>query len=103
MGLSAGFTLSKLGIWVISSGRSLSARDMADCTSRAAPSMSRSRSNCRVMVVEPSELTELMDCSPAMEENSRSRGEATLEAMVCGLAPDMDEVTWMVGNSTAGR
>jgi hypothetical protein len=44
-------------------------------------------SNCSVMLVEPSELTEVIWVMPGMSENWRSSGVATLEAMVSGLAP----------------
>jgi hypothetical protein len=39
------------------------------------------------MVVEPCELLELIESTPAMVENSFSKGVATAEAMVSGLAP----------------
>ena len=40
---------------------------------------------------------------PAIRPNWRSRGVATDEAMVSGLAPGRDAPTAMVGNSTCGR
>jgi hypothetical protein len=76
---------------------------MADCTSWAAASMERSRANCTVMRVEPSVLVELMESMPAMVANWRSRGVATVEAMVSALAPGRLAETWMVGKSTLGR
>src|SRR2546429_2514041 len=60
---------------------------MAACTSRAAALMSRLSSNCRVMFVEPRPLEEVICVTPAMRPNWRSRGVATAEAMVTGLAP----------------
>jgi hypothetical protein len=39
------------------------------------------------MLVEPSELTEVIWLMPGMSENWRSSGVATFEAMVSGLAP----------------
>src|SRR6516225_83345 len=38
-----------------------------------------------------------------MRPNWRSRGVATAEAMVSGLAPGRPEVTFIVGKSTCGR
>src|ERR1035438_7872774 len=76
---------------------------MAACTSRAAASILRSRSNWRVMLVDPKELEEVISVTPAMRPNCRSRGVATDEAMVSGLAPGRFADTWMVGNSTWGR
>ena len=46
-----------------------------------------SRSNCNVMLVEPSPLVEVISVTPAMRPNWRSSGVATAEAMVSGLAP----------------
>ncbi len=103
MGESAGLTLRRDGGVVISAGRRRSALEMADCTSWAAASMSRSRLNWMVMLVEPSTLAELMESMPAMVENSRSSGVATLAAMVSGLAPVRLARTSMVGKSTVGR
>ena len=65
--------------------------------------MLRPRSNCRVMLVEPRLLAEVISVMPAMRPNCRSRGVATEEAMVSGLAPGRPAETWMVGNSTWGR
>ena len=75
---------------------------MAACTSRAAASMSRSKSNCSVMLVEPWPLPEEIEVTPAMPPNARSSGVATLVAIVSGLAPGSDADTWMVGKSTCG-
>ena len=60
---------------------------MAACTSRAAASMLRFRSNCNVMLVEPRALDEVISVTAAMRPNWRSSGVATEEAMVSGLAP----------------
>src|SRR5947208_6884146 len=76
---------------------------MAACTSRAAASMLRLRSNCRTMLVEPSWLVEVISVTPAMRPNWRSSGVATADAMVSGLAPGRPAWTWIVGNSTWGR
>ena len=76
---------------------------MAACTSCAAASRLRLRSNCRVMDVMPSDDDEVIESRPAMVENCRSSGVATDEAIVSGLAPGSDALTWIVGKSTFGR
>ncbi len=76
---------------------------MAACTSWAAASMLRSRVNWIVIWVLPSALVEVIESMPAMVENCFSSGVATAEAMVSGLAPGSDAVTWMVGKSMLGR
>ena len=78
------------------------AEAMAEFTSCAAASMSRSRLNWMVMRVTPCPLTEVISSMPAMVENCRSSTVATAEAMVSGLAPGSSAVTWMVGKSTWG-
>jgi len=78
------------------------ADEIADCTSSAAPSMFRFRSNCSTIEVFPSDDVEVIVVTPAMVENWRSRIEATDAAIVSGLAPGNCAVTWMVGNSTRG-
>src|SRR5204863_6601996 len=76
---------------------------MAACTSRAAASMFRFRSNWRTTDVAPSVLVDVISVTPAIRPNWRSRGVATDDAMVSGLAPGSDAETWIVGNSTWGR
>src|SRR5215475_445984 len=63
------------------------------CTSWAAASMFRARSNWSVMLVLPWALVELMDCSPAIVANCFSSGNAIEAATVSGLAPGSDAVT----------
>jgi hypothetical protein len=63
------------------------AREIVDCTSCAAASMSRLRSNCRVMLVLPCELRELIEVMPGIVANCFSSGVATVAAIVSGLAP----------------
>ena len=75
---------------------------MAACTSRAAASMSRLMSNCRVTEAAPSELDEVIWLTPAMRPNWRSSGVATDEAMVSGLAPGRPALTPITGKSTLG-
>ncbi|MCY1366983.1 hypothetical protein D9M69_538950 [compost metagenome] len=76
---------------------------IAACTSWAAVSMLLSRVNCRVRLVEPSALLEVIWVTPGMALNCTSRGVATEEAMVSGLAPGSCAATWMVGNSASGN
>jgi hypothetical protein len=47
-------------------GRSIRDALIAACTSRAAPSMSRRRSNCSVTRVAPTELTDVISLTPAI-------------------------------------
>src|SRR5689334_7056400 len=103
IGKSPGFTLRKYGGVVISIGRRRAATVRAVCTSSAAPSMLRLRSNWTVMIDLPSEDVEVSAEIPTMVESWRSIGEATDAAIVSGLAPGSVAVIWMVGKSTAGR
>ena len=89
---------------VISTGSCGAAAEVsADCTSSAAASMSRSRSNCSVIWVMPCRSTTLIELTPAMVENCLSSGVATEAAMVSGEAPGKWPVTTMVGKSTFGN
>src|ERR1700730_9190169 len=65
--------------------------------------MFRFRSNCRVMLVDPRRLVEVISVTPAMRPKWRSRGVATAEAIVSGLAPGSPAETETVGNSTSGN
>ena len=78
-------------------GSSVRAALMAACTSLAALSMSRLRSNCSVMRVLPCEELEVISFTPAMAPSVRSSGVATVAAMVSGLAPGRLAETEMVG------
>ena len=64
--------------------------------------MSRLRSNCSVIWVEPSELLEVISVTPAMWPNSRSSGVAMDDATISGLAPGRLALTEIVGESTSG-
>lgn len=75
---------------------------IAACTSRQAPSMSRLKSNCKVIWVEPCELLEVISVTPAIRPNARSNGVATVAAMVSALAPGNCACTDTVGKSTCG-
>jgi len=87
----------------MSAGRDREALEIADCTSRAAASMFRSRANSRVIEVVLRALEELTLSSPGIAVNSFSSGVATEDAIVSGLAPGSAAVTCMVGKSTFGR
>src|ERR1700761_938228 len=103
MGASAGLTLRKVGGDGMFTGNCRAAAWIAACTSSAAPSMSRSRSNWMVTVVEPDELCDVIEETPGMVENCDSSGVATALAMVSGSAPGRLADTLMVGKSTAGN
>ena len=75
---------------------------MAACTSRAAASILRFRSNCSVTEVDPARLLEVISVTPAIFPNWRSSGVATDDAMISGLAPGSVAETEIVGNSTCG-
>src|SRR3984893_15733098 len=75
---------------------------MAACTSRAAASILRFRSNCSVMLVLPSWLVETIWVTLAICPNCRSRGVATAEAIVSGLAPGKFAYTLRGGKPTGG-
>ncbi len=103
IGAAAGLALRKCGSVGMSPGRSLSAPLSAACTSRAAPSMLRLKSNCTTMREEPSELTEVNSLTPEISPSRRSIGAATVAAMVLGSAPGRLADTKMTGKSTLGR
>src|SRR6266568_7283615 len=64
--------------------------------------MLRFRLNCTVIRPRPSPLTEVIESTPAMAENSFSSGVAIEAAIVTGLAPGIVVDTEMVGKSTFG-
>ena len=97
IGVSPGFTLRKEGGVGMPGGSSGMASAMAVSTSTVAPSMSRLRSNWRVMLALPWLLLEIIESRPAMVVNWRSSGVATDEAMVSGLAPGRLAETVRVG------
>ena len=59
--------------------------------------MSRLKSNCSVIRVDPSELDDVISVTPAMRPSERSSGVATVAAIVSGLAPGNDACTEIVG------
>src|SRR5260370_36528174 len=103
IGASAGLTFRYVGLFGRLAGNWLRAALIAACTSRAAASISRLSANCRVTLVEPRKLVEVISVIPAMRPNCRSSGVATAEAIVSGLAPGSEADTEMVGNSTSGN
>src|SRR6195256_6764145 len=101
-GKSAGLTFRKLGGMVISIGSRRWAIVSAVCTSSAAASMLRLRSNWIVMTLVPCEELDDIEEMPAIVDNCRSMMPATEAAMVSALAPGSVAVTAMVGKSTFG-
>src|SRR5664279_2507031 len=99
---SDGLTFRKLGGMVISIGNRRCAMVSAVCTSSAAASMFRLRSNWMTIAVVPCDDVDDIDEMPAMVESWRSIGPATDAAMVSALAPGKVAVTAMVGKSTLG-
>ena len=69
MGCSAGLTFEYEGGEGMLVGRLPWAREIAACTSCAAASMSRLKSNCRVIELLPSELEDDMLLIPAIVAN----------------------------------
>jgi hypothetical protein len=64
--------------------------------------MLRLKSNCMVMFVVPVALDDVISVMPAILPNWRSKGVATAEAMISGLAPGKPAPTEIVGKSTCG-
>ena len=75
---------------------------MAACTSCAAESMLRFRSNWITTCEAPTVLWEVSWVIPGICESWRSSGVATETAIVSALAPAMLAVTWIVGKSICG-
>src|ERR1700756_3168412 len=68
-------------------GRSASAELIAVCTSTAAESTLRDRSNSTVIELAPRELVDEIDTTPGRNASALSRGEVTEAATVSALAP----------------
>src|SRR5439155_26175210 len=94
-----GVDLRKEGGEGMPAGSKGMASPIAVWTSTAAPSISRLKSNCKVIWQDPIEFEELMECSPAIPVNCRSSGVATADAIASGLAPGRLAKTEMVGKS----
>jgi hypothetical protein len=75
---------------------------IAACTSRAAPSIERDRSNCKMMRELPTVLVEVISVTPAIAPSRRSSGVVTLVATVSGEAPGSEADTRIVGKSILG-
>src|SRR5579871_6295164 len=103
IGESAGLNLRKEGGAGMPAGSRGITAAMAVCTSTAALSMSRLRSNCSVTLLLPVELDELISSMPAIVVNCRSSGLATDDAIVPGSPPGNPALTFNVGKSTFGR
>src|SRR5580658_5790916 len=102
IGASAGFTLRYVGFAGRFAGKYERAALIAASTSRAAPSISRFKSNCSVTDVVPSELADVISLTPAICPNCRSSGVAIDDAMISALAPGKLAPTAIVGKSTCG-
>ncbi len=85
------------GLRTSPAGNDARAALIAACTSIAAASMLRSRSNCSTMRVCPSELFDVIWLTPAILPSARSSGVATVAAIVSGLAPGSEAETEIVG------
>src|SRR6202050_3559374 len=103
IGWSAGLIFRYLGREGRFAGRNPAEELMAACTSRAAPLISRLRSNWSVIFADPTELLDVISVMPAMRVNCFSSGVATDGAITSGLAPGRLADTLMVGKSTCGR
>src|SRR3979411_2864133 len=104
-GKSEGLTFRKRGGIVISIGNRRCAIVSAVCTSRAAASILRLRSNWIVIALGPcDELDEIddMHATAALVDSGASMMPGTEAAMVSALAPGKVAVTAIVGKSTLG-
>src|SRR5579871_3814985 len=102
-GSSAGLLFRNAGGVGIPGGSRGMAAAIADCKSDAALSMSRLRSNCKVMLVVPAVLEEVIESTPAMVVNCRSSTVATEDAIVAGSPPGRLAVTLIVGYAIVGN
>src|ERR1051325_7204697 len=103
IGASAGLILRNVGVFGRLIGKSLAAALIAACTSRAARSTLRFRSNCNVIEHSTSVLTEVISVTPEICPNRRSKGAATEDATVAGSAPGNEAEIEMTGKSTRGN
>ena len=101
-GESAGLTFRYVGGLGRMAGNSPPAALMAACTSRAAPSIDRSRSNWSVSEAPPMLLLEVSSDTPAIWPKRRSSGAASEVAAVSGSTPGRLACTWIVGKSICG-
>src|SRR6516162_1094580 len=103
IGWSAGLNFRNDGGAGMPAGNSGMTAAIAVCTSTAALSMLRFRSNWSVTFELPVELEDVISSMPAMVVNWRSRGLATADAIVVGSPPGRPAFTFRVGKSTLGR
>src|SRR5689334_22067948 len=87
IGWSAGLTLRTVGGEGMLGGNLLKTAAIAAWTSWPAASISRSNTNCNVILVLPRALEEVIESSSGTVENCLSNGVATDAAIVSGLAP----------------
>src|SRR5262249_30092784 len=97
IGISDGFCFRNDGGDGMPAGNSGVTAAIALCTSTAAPSISRSRENCKLTFVLPVELRDVIESNPAIPVNWRSSTEATAEDIVFGSAPGRLALTLIVG------
>src|SRR5437016_9119152 len=100
--IPAGFTLRQLGFVGRFAGNCPRAALIAACTSRAAESTLRSRSNCIVILDPPVLLNDVISVIPAIRPKLLSSGAVTADAIVSGAAPGRLANTLIVGYSTCG-
>jgi hypothetical protein len=96
IGASAALALLYEG-GLIPCGSWRSVLEIADCTSAAALSISRSSANWIVTLVFPCELDDVMLSIPEIVANCCSSGVATDVAITSGLAPGSPAETVIVG------
>src|SRR5688572_24101259 len=94
---SFGLVFENVGADGMSIGRKGVAAEIAVCTSVAAPSMLLSSRNSSVRLVWPCVLLDVTRTRPLICMNCRSSGVATFAAIVSGLAPGYEALTWMTG------
>src|SRR4051794_17649579 len=100
IGASAGFIFRYVGGPGRLIGKSPAAALMAACTSRAARSTLRFKSNWMLMEVPPRVLTEVSSDTPEICAIRFSNGAAREEATVAGSAPGNEADTMIIGKST---
>src|ERR1700710_1038219 len=83
-GAAAGLVLRNFGKLGRSLGKSASEALIAAWTSRAARSLTRPMANCNWMLVEPSELVDVIWTIPAICPRRRSKGAPTVPAITVG-------------------
>src|SRR5580704_8367097 len=97
IGCIAGLTLRNEGGAGSPAGSNGMAAAIAVCTSTAALSMLRFKSNCRVTVLLPMLLADVISSMPAIVVNCRSSGLAVDDAIVTGSPPGRLVFTLTVG------